>query len=169
MTGAAHRHNWRRIESAITATHQQDALADLQLLLQRGYKVNETPYGTTPLCLAAAVGNLPAAQFLYVRGANPHLAAGRPAALPVEVAAAHGHLRIVQLLIENGSYPARSLHFAAANGHTNVVKFLIMHGTSPHLCVNGLSAVAVALLSGQHRIAAAMLPSCRPEFLSETL
>ena len=51
-------------------------LGDLQLLLDRGYNVNAAPFGVSPLVLAAAVGNLPAGQFLYVRGANPHVASG---------------------------------------------------------------------------------------------
>ena len=51
------------------------------------------PFGITPLLLAATIGHLTAAQFLFVRGASPHVLGGQPPMLPVEAAARHNHLR----------------------------------------------------------------------------
>jgi len=43
-----------------------------------------------PRLLAASIGHLPATQFLYVRGASPHVVGGQPPLLPVEAAARPG-------------------------------------------------------------------------------
>jgi len=169
MSGAALRHNWRRVEAAIGAEDQKRALEDLQNLIQRGYSVNATPFGTTPLHLAAAVGNLPAAQYLYVHGADVHLLAGRPKALAIEVAALNGHLGIVQLLAENGSTLARALHFAAAAGALDVVRYLLGRQASTQLRVTGFPALGAALLTGQHRMAAALLPQTPDSALTATI
>ncbi|CAE7489646.1 Ank1 [Symbiodinium natans] len=106
MSAAAQRHSWRRIEIALA-------------------NEDTCPFGITPLLLASTIGHLTAAQFLYVRGASPHVLGGQPPMLPVEAAARHNHLRIVELLLENGSVAGRSLHFAAAGGSTDVATFLL--------------------------------------------
>eukprot|EP00927_Polykrikos_kofoidii_P035876 TRINITY_DN30381_c0_g2_i1.p1 TRINITY_DN30381_c0_g2~~TRINITY_DN30381_c0_g2_i1.p1 ORF type:complete len:3775 (-),score=772.57 TRINITY_DN30381_c0_g2_i1:67-10008(-) len=164
MTPAALRHNWRRMEAAIGAVVQQRALGDLQQLVDRGYHVDGAPFGTTPLLLAAAVGNLPAAQYLFVHGANVHLFGGRPAALPIEVAAYYGHQRVVELLAENGSVHGRALHYAAYSGAADVCMYLIRSGSSPDRCVEGLPVVAVALVAGQHRLAEQLLEHSKQDW-----
>ncbi|CAK9003158.1 Putative protein disulfide-isomerase C1F5.02 [Durusdinium trenchii] len=157
MSAAAQRHSWRRIEIALSNEEYRHGLAELGLLLDRGLPPDTAPFGLTPLrlsglerLLAAAIGHLPAAQFLYVRGASPHVPGGQPPILPVEAAARHNHLRIVELLIENGSCSSRALHFAAAGGSTDVANYLLSKSCSPDATVQGLSPVAVALISRQH-------------------
>jgi len=169
MTAVALRHNWRRMESAIAAEEQQHNLCEVQLLLERGFVVNSSPFGTTPLILAAAVGNLPAAQFLFVHGANPHIQGGRPQALPLEVAARFGNMKVVELLAENGSVLGRGLHFAAAAGAVDVTRYLLSKSASPELRIGGLSPVAIALITGQHRLASILLPRCRPKHLVQAI
>eukprot|EP00913_Durusdinium_trenchii_P010618 g9962.t1 len=146
MSAAAQRHSWRRIEIALSNEDYRHGLAELGLLLDRGLPPDTAPFGLTPLLLAAAIGHLPAAQFLYVRGASPHVPGGQPPILPVEAAARHNHLRIVELLIENGSCSSRALHFAAAGGSTDVANYLLSKSCSPDATVQGLSPVAACLL-----------------------
>ncbi|CAE7277143.1 ANK3 [Symbiodinium sp. CCMP2456] len=122
MSAAAQRHSWRRIEMA---------LANEEGLSVWGFGFWDTcPFGITPLLLAATIGHLTAAQFLFVRGASPHVLGGQPPMLPVEAAARHNHLRIVELLLENGSVAGRALHFAAAGGSTDVATFLLAKNCS---------------------------------------
>ncbi|CAE7023567.1 ANK3, partial [Symbiodinium sp. KB8] len=137
-------------------------LAELGLLLDRGLPPDTCPFGITPLLLAATIGHLTAAQFLFVRGASPHVLGGQPPMLPVEAAARHNHLRIVELLLENGSVAGRALHFAAAGGSTDVATFLLAKNCSADAVVSGLSPVAVALASKQHSMASLLLPHCTP-------
>lgn len=85
--------------------------------------------------------------------------------LPVEAAARHGHLRVVELLLENGGVPGRALHFASAGGAADVAAYLLRRGVSPDLRVNDLSAVCAAFLTGQHRLVAQLLPCCKQKSL----
>eukprot|EP00434_Breviolum_minutum_P018271 symbB.v1.2.016120.t1/scaffold1220.1/size130986/5 len=160
MSAAAQRHSWRRIEIALANEEHRHGLAEMGLLLDRGLPPNTSPFGLTPLLLAAAIGHLPATQFLYVRGASPHVPGGQPPLLPVEAAARHNHLRIVEFLMENGSVASRALHFAAAGGATDVAHYLLSKGCSADATVQGLSPVAVALISRQHSMASLLLPQC---------
>ncbi|CAE8589057.1 unnamed protein product [Polarella glacialis] len=115
------RSNWRRVEEAICKEHPREAgVATLQILLERGFNPNASPFGVSPLLLASLTGNLHAAQFLFVRGANLHLSGGvskQQQLLPIDGAAACGFLRLVGFFRENGSTAARALHFAASGGH----------------------------------------------------
>lgn len=144
-------------------------LQELGLLMDRGLPPDTAPFGLTPLLLAAAIGNLPAVQFLYVRGASPHVPGGQPPVLPVEAAARHNHLRIVEFLMENGACSGRALHFAAAGGSSDVANYLLSKGCSPDAAVRGLSPVAVALLARQHAMASLLLPQCDEAQLMEPL
>eukprot|EP00439_Symbiodinium_sp_Y106_P016932 s9202_g2.t1 len=118
MSAAAQRHSWRRIEMALA---NEEGL----IRVEGSGSQDTCPFGITPLLLAATIGHLTAAQFLFVRGASPHVLGGQPPMLPVEAAARHNHLRIVELLLENGSVAGRALHFAAAGGSTDVATFLL--------------------------------------------
>ncbi|CAJ1419901.1 unnamed protein product [Effrenium voratum] len=169
MSAAAQRHSWRRIEIALANEEHRHGLSELGLLLDRGLPPDTAPFGITPLLLAAAIGHLPAAQFLFVRGASPHVAGGQPPLLPVEAAARHNHLRIVELLLENGAVAGRALHFAAAGGSTDVANYLLSKGCSADAAVQGLSPVAAALISRQHAMALLLLPHCNPEALAAPL
>ncbi|CAL1137465.1 unnamed protein product, partial [Cladocopium goreaui] len=130
MSAAAQRHSWRRIEIALANEEHRHGLAEMALLLDRGLPPDTAPFGLTPLLLAASIGHLPATQFLYVRGASPHVVGGQPPLLPVEAAARHNHLRIVEFLMENGSVGSRAMHFAAAGGSLDVAHYLLAKGCS---------------------------------------
>lgn len=160
MSAAAQRHSWRRIEIALANEEHRHGLAEMALLLDRGLPPDTAPFGLTPLLLAASIGHLPATQFLYVRGASPHVVGGQPPLLPVEAAARHNHLRIVEFLMENGSVGSRAMHFAAAGGSLDVAHYLLAKGCSADAPVQGLSPVAVALISRQHSLASLLLPQC---------
>eukprot|EP00931_Biecheleriopsis_adriatica_P032930 TRINITY_DN19156_c0_g1_i1.p1 TRINITY_DN19156_c0_g1~~TRINITY_DN19156_c0_g1_i1.p1 ORF type:complete len:5580 (-),score=1373.58 TRINITY_DN19156_c0_g1_i1:6-15065(-) len=174
MTAAALRSNWRRVEDAICKEMPREAgVASLQILLERGFDPNAAPFGLSPLLLASLSGNLHAAQFLYVRGADMHLSGGvsqQQQLLPIDGASACGFLRLVGFFRENGATGARALHFAASGGHVDVCKYLLATGVSPDLRVDrGLSAFTLAVLCGECAAALVLLPHCSPANLEEAL
>ena len=85
------------VEDAICKeSNRQAGVAALQILLDRGFDPNAAPFGVSPLLLAALAGNLHAAQFLYVRGADMHQQGGvsqNQQLLPIDGASACGFLR----------------------------------------------------------------------------
>eukprot|EP00930_Biecheleria_cincta_P027556 TRINITY_DN19334_c0_g1_i1.p1 TRINITY_DN19334_c0_g1~~TRINITY_DN19334_c0_g1_i1.p1 ORF type:complete len:4939 (-),score=993.22 TRINITY_DN19334_c0_g1_i1:298-13221(-) len=174
MTAAALRSNWRRVEDAICKEMPREAgVASLQILLERGFDPNASPFGLSPLLLAALSGNLHAAQYLYVRGADMHLSGGvskQQQLLPIDGAAACGFLGMVVFFRENGANGARALHFAASGGHVEVCRYLLNTGISPDLRADkGLSAFTLAVLCGECEAALALLPQCSPASLEEAL
>lgn len=174
MTAAALRSNWRRVEEAICKeTSWEAGIAALQILLERGFDPNAAPFRISPLLLASLAGNLHAAQFLYVRGADMHQGGGasqHQQLLPIDGASACGFLRLVAFFRENGSTGARALHFAASGGHLDVCRYLLATGVSPDLKADkGISAFTLALLYGECLAALVLLPHCSPANLEEAL
>lgn len=174
MTAAALRSNWRRVEEAICKEMPREAgVASLQILLERGFDPNAAPFGVSPLLLASLSGNLQAAQYLYVRGADLHRSGGvsqQQQLLPIDGASACGFLRMVGFFRENGSTGARALHFAASGGHLDVCRYLLRTGVSPDLKADkGLSAFTLAVLCGECLAALVLLPLCAPSNLEEAL
>lgn len=113
------------------------AFYDLSRILHRLFDKSES-YDQTEkdqaLFWAARMGSAAAVEVLLRRDANPNVRMGdRPTALAV--AAQHGHLSVVQLLIAEeqtdvnlGGRSNRSpLCFAAGQGHLNVVQTLLGH------------------------------------------
>lgn len=82
------------------------------------------PYALTSAC---AQGNLALARLLLREGAQVdyhHMHYDYRPNNPIEVAARHGHLDIVQLLLEHGAPEGPALYNAAMGGQTHVVKWL---------------------------------------------
>ena len=91
----------------------------------------------TPLCVAAAYGNLEILSCLVENGADINAATNYvPGLTPLMFAVQESHIDAVNYLLDQGAdvnlqqesgYTA--LHFAAANGYFNALKCLIKHGT----------------------------------------
>jgi ankyrin repeat protein len=130
----------------------------VETLLDYGAAIEGAGAGPSPLMTALAFGHLPAAEVLVKRGArveNIAAAAGLgkfdqaselfPSAdaedrhRALALAAQHGHVEIVRLLLDAGEDPNRynppglhphstPLHQAVIAGHASVVQLLIEHG-----------------------------------------
>ncbi|MDN3565745.1 ankyrin repeat domain-containing protein [Paeniroseomonas aquatica] len=92
----------------------------------------------------AAVGQGDASAVAEMLAADPHLAAPRPgeAADPVALAACHGHLAVLRLLLDRGAMGAAegdpreaptALMAAAGAGQQEAVALLLEHGADPAL------------------------------------
>jgi len=76
---------------------------------------------------------------------------------PLKNAAAHGHLNIVKLLVENGADPnlpeegiaprGHALHAAVCNGYIDVVKYLLDHGAYPNVDIESSADTLSAAIS----------------------
>jgi hypothetical protein len=137
-------------------------------LLDRGYNANTSYWdGEGPLLMAVYLGRTEIVELLVSRGADPfgqhhheEMTTGIWQTL-LHVAAANGHQKIVDLLLEGDKYDKAlinridnnrntALHLAAAGGHVEIVKTLLAHGFDPALTgANGKKAVGFAY-QGKH-------------------
>eukprot|EP00300_Choanocystis_sp_HF-7_P004938 c13792_g1_i2.p1 GENE.c13792_g1_i2~~c13792_g1_i2.p1 ORF type:complete len:2271 (-),score=731.14 c13792_g1_i2:47-6859(-) len=132
--------SWPNIRKAIISAPTPSATIEkykttITPLLERGMPVDVSPYGYSIMYMAAAQGNVELVKYMFAHMANLHLKS-KSNNLPVEVAAAMGHLPIVKFLIENGSFFGASLHYAAASGQVPVMKYLLDQGVEPDLCLD---------------------------------
>ncbi|KAL2047280.1 hypothetical protein N7G274_001299 [Stereocaulon virgatum] len=143
-----------------------------QICLEMGFNPNEGAchYCETPLAIAAAGSHAPVAVLLLRKTAlvtgNVRYGSNRI----LQLAAAHGSLETIELLLARGGDAnaidhctgRRPLHNAAASGHLNVVKLLIAHGVDVNAVIpdtqeaplhlaalHGHIAVVKYLLDGQ--------------------
>ncbi|MBM3812107.1 MAG: ankyrin repeat domain-containing protein [Acidimicrobiia bacterium] len=128
---------------------------------------SHAPDGFTPLTLAAFFGNLQVARHLIDQGANINLAASNHMKVaPVHAAAAGGHFRILELLVQNGAdvnQPQqqgwRPLHAAAQNGDEPAVRLLLSAGANRQTRAdNGQTPLDLAMTRG-HAVIASLLES----------
>ncbi len=103
----------------------------VQILLVQGAKADVIcSHHSTPLCTAAARGDIPTAQLLLENGANPSLQS------PLQSAARQGHRDMVRLLLQKDqsglnrseSYYGPPLHCAAWDGREDVMDCLLDAG-----------------------------------------
>ena len=93
------------------------------------------PNGETPLARAAALGATDVARVLVERGARVMVRFARANHTPLHVAAAHGFVPLVELLLEHGADPEAKdasgftpLHEAAEGGRTFAIRALLLAG-----------------------------------------
>ena len=120
---------------------REGRMREVRSLVAGGADVNTNVGGTTPLCEAAARGDLAMATYLVSRGARLDPA---PAEVmeqtPLHLAAVQGDLKVVRFLVKRGAAVgarekntgrATPLHDAAAHGRPEVVDFLLDCGADP--------------------------------------
>lgn len=137
-------------------------------LLDRGYNANTSYWdGESPLLMAVYLGRTEIVELLVSRGADPfgqhhheEMTTGIWQTL-LHVAAANGHAKIVDFLLEGDKYDKAlinridnnrntALHLAAGGGHIEIVKTLLAHGFDPAMTgANGKKAVGFAY-QGKH-------------------
>mmetsp|Transcript_24269 Transcript_24269/g.33318 ORF Transcript_24269/g.33318 Transcript_24269/m.33318 type:complete len:163 (+) Transcript_24269:133-621(+) len=102
----------------------------VQILLERGAKVETPKNKKTPLYIAAQRGHQRVVQVLLEKGANMNFL-NEDGKTPLYIAAERGHHATVQILLENGADPETSknettpLFIASQNGHDEVVQLLL--------------------------------------------
>eukprot|EP00300_Choanocystis_sp_HF-7_P012237 c17803_g1_i1.p1 GENE.c17803_g1_i1~~c17803_g1_i1.p1 ORF type:complete len:1770 (+),score=486.89 c17803_g1_i1:352-5310(+) len=151
--------SWPNIRKAVISAPTPSATIDkykstITPLLERGMPIDVSPYGHSILYMAAAQGNVELVKYAFAHMANLHKRS-KSGNLPVEVAAAMGHLPIVQFLIENGSFFGASLHYAAASGQVPVMNYLLEQGVEPDLFLK-CTPLEVSIVHG-HMPATALL------------
>ena len=120
--------------------HDAVSCGDIQAvetLVDGGANINaKGMYGRTPLYYAALCGQSEAVAYLLAKGANPKIGASwKDNNTPLHVAAEHGDLACVQILVNNGvpvdirnSSKQTPLLLAAEFLHPTIVKYLLDHG-----------------------------------------
>lgn len=113
------------------------------------------------LSVAIAAGEESTVQALLSQGADVHSKLLTYATGPFFQAAAHGHVGIVNLLLDQpGIMPDEktesgetALHVAAKGGHTEVVKHLLQAGWDPNLTSdNGATPLIIAAQNGHYEV-----------------
>jgi ankyrin repeat protein len=117
--------------NALLCAVASDSTEIIQLLLDRGADIGIAAGAkTTPLFIAAHMGNLASVKFLLEHGAQVDLAADGKLT-PLFAAASEGHDAVVQMLLESDADPdlpiagLSPLMIAARFGHADVVQLLL--------------------------------------------
>lgn len=136
---------------------------ELRYLLRHGANIETSGNnGFTPLCAAAYVNNLEAAQLLIESGANKEALASacNPSVTPLTTAIRQGHVEMVRLLIMAGANvdnrdgsTCTPLILASGYGQREMAGMLLQAGANPQLVAqNGCSAEAIAANQGYFEI-----------------
>ncbi len=166
-------------------------------LLDKGYKPNTAYWdGDSALLMAVYLGRTEIVELLVARGADPFgqhhhdpMTTGIWQTL-LHVAAANGHSKIVDFLLEGDKYDKAlinridnnrntALHLAAGGGHLEIVKTLLAHGFDPAMtgahgkkavgfAYQGKHAGVVELLESLKKPVAAVLPAAPVPAPAET-
>lgn len=152
----------------IFAAVRNNDIKSVTRLLDRGYDANTSYWdGDSPLLMAVYLGRTEIVELLVSRGADPFgqhhhdpMTTGIWQTL-LHVAAANGHAKIVDFLLEGDKYDKAlinridnnrntALHLAAAGGHVEIVKTLLAHGFDANVAgANGKKPVGFAY-QGKH-------------------
>jgi ankyrin repeat protein len=162
------RTDWRGANPLGTAVYKKrDGI--LSQLLDGGFDPDIDGYGGTPLCVAAATGNVKAAETLIAKGADVDYL--HDCLNPLMAAAKAGHADMARLLIEKGadvdiqSNPTGvfPLRLAAESGGGDVVKALLDAKADTSLAdASGNTALYWAVRGGRRETAKLILES--PDF-----
>lgn len=105
-------------------------LETVKRLINQGVELNFS-YDTTPLALAASLGNLEIVQLLIEGGANINLQMEDEGDTALMVASLYGHYEVVKRLVEAGAdvniqdcYGAKAVGMAANNAHEDIYNYL---------------------------------------------
>ena len=144
-------------------------LQSTQLLIKHGAQIDDADLsnGRNGLWWAAKEGHAEIVRYLLDVGASVnhqlHERAERAGTSPLHMAAAHGHVECVSILLEKRADHTlaelkggnTAMHLAAGGGHCEVIQFLLASGAAK-TCRNmaGETAAASAAAAGHERIAA---------------
>jgi uncharacterized protein len=117
------------------------------------------------LARLAALGDQNGLRLMLDSGVSPMLQEPRHGATALHNAAAQGHLKLVQLLLERGASLASEDHtgatpliYAAYQGRTAIIELLLKHGAAvDHLPAAGPTAMTAACLRGHEAIVRLLL------------
>lgn len=163
----------------IFAAVRNNDIKSVTRLLDKGYNPNTAYWdGDSALLMAVYLGRAEIVELLVARGADPFgqhhhdpMTTGIWQTL-LHVAAANGHGKIVDFLLEGDKYDKAlinridnnrntALHLAAAGGHVEIVKTLLAHGFDPALTgAHGKKAVGFAY-QGKHAAVVELLEAHR--------
>lgn len=163
----------------IFAAVRKNDIKAITRLLDKGYNPNTAYWdGDSALLMAVYLGRAEIVELMVARGADPFgqhhhdpMTTGVWQTL-LHVAAANGHGKIVDFLLEGDKYDKAlinridnnrntALHLAAAGGHVEIVKTLLAHGFDPALTgAHGKKAVGFAY-QGKHAAVVELLEAYR--------
>ena len=156
----------------------------VELLLQNGVdpNVTNTKNGITALILASLKGHHDTVELLLMKGAHPNIQNNGRTAIelkhkadpnlpahegctPLMAASLEGHIKIVELLLQNGVDPnatntkngVTALILASLKGHHDTVELLLMKGADPNIQNNGRTAIELACLMGHYTVTELLL------------
>jgi len=121
---------------ALERAASKENLEMIKLLLEKKANVNLHYRMSSALSTSAHIGSIPAIQLLVARGAlvDPP---NSEDAIPLNVAAEHGHYEICEFLLEHGADPNRQnqvkctgLHYAIENGDQRIIRLILNYGGS---------------------------------------
>ncbi|KAL3460929.1 ankyrin repeat-containing domain protein [Aspergillus heterothallicus] len=126
-----------RLKSPLTWTAEHGRLSGVRKLLEAGAEVNKLVEGFSALHYAVASGHADVTRFLLDAGAKASQP-GRDEEVPLVMAARHGHLDVLRLLLEvtGTDTVARQLEYKRAMcravyfGHLSVVHFMLENAGS---------------------------------------
>ncbi len=150
------------LASAMETATKKDEPAALEVMLRRGAEADAIlPSGSTPLDLAAFLGEGDVVDVLLKHGAKPNMA-GRNGNSPLVDASLKGFDQIVELLLDHGALvneatgeaKSTALYTAASFGKSKTVELLLKRGADSNLCgTNHKTPYQAAVENGYAEIA----------------
>lgn len=130
--------SWLQVICSVPVLRRQDFKRTAIERRKTGY--NCYPKHATPLYYAASFGIEHVLKALLEQGAEVDAMGGRLGATAFHAAALRGHVKVMDILSQNGADPNKSdfikktpLNSAALGGNVEVIKYLLGHGADPDI------------------------------------
>ena len=129
--------SWLQVLCSEVITPRQDLK---RIGIERMFGYNYYPKHATPLYYAASFGIEHVVKALLEQGAEVDATGGRLGATAFHAAALRGHVKVMDILFQNGADPNKMdfvkitpLTSAAQVGNVEVIKYLLEHGVDPDI------------------------------------
>jgi ankyrin repeat protein len=157
------------VQLLLDASHRQSILSRM---FNRLRIATPDTLGRTPLWYAANGGRVAVVKLLLGTGKVKPDRGDRGTLIPLECAAANGHIRVVRLLAECGlhlntpdGHRQTPLWYAAAGGHVEVVRFLLGTGRAdPDHSTGSITPLMAAVENGHVKIVRLLVETGRVNF-----